>query len=357
MVLNFFSKKSKKQVFGLDIGTQNTKFMSFEEAGPVVSNFIVAPTPDGAFSAGLISDEKVLAQFVQKQLANLSIEDEFSIVLGISGKGMIAKKLDLPEIDDHMIPEFVEIEAEQELFYNRDEMELDYEILEGLNLDKPEAKSLFVVTVLKTVVESYNKILDQNSIPCEVLDTNFGALFNAFESNHTIDESKNYMLLDIGRATMNLIVVVKKQVVFARNINLGGDFFNSSIQKKMSVDYNIAEDLKVSASKEGEAPQDIVSFIQSELNKNFIEELISPYELYNGLFPESPVSEIYLTGGGSQTVGLAPEMANAFNCPIHFLNPFSKIKFPPDLKKYEKDYKMISAVAVGLSLRSFNDKA
>ena len=352
MVLSFFSKKSNKQVFGLDIGTHNTKLMSFNGKESVVSNFIVVPTPDNSFSAGLISDENILSQFIGQQIASLEVEDELSVILGISGKGMIAKKIDIPEIDDHMIPEFVEIEAEQELFYNRDEMELDYEILEGLNFNKPEAKSLFVVTVLKTVVESYNKILEQNAIQCDILDTNFGALFNAFEFNYTLDENKNYMLLDIGKTTTNLIVVLKKQVVFARNINLGGDFFNNLIQKKMSIDYSMAEDLKISASKGGEAPQDIVSLIKSELNKDFVEELISPCELYNGLFPKKPVNEIYITGGGSQTIGLMSEIESAFGCKVHFLNPFKEITFPSGLKKYKEEYKMISSVLVGLSLRS-----
>lgn len=357
MVLSFLKKKSKKQVFGLDIGTQNIKLMSFEADKPSVNNFLVAPTPDNAFSAGLISDEAVLSQFIGQQLASLNIEEELSVNLGVSGKGMIAKKIDIPEIDDHMIPEFVEIEAEQELFYNREEMELDYEILEGLNFNKPEAKSLFVVTVLKTVVESYNKVLEQNAIPCETLDANFGALFNAFEFNYNLDENKNYMLLDIGRTTTNLVVVVKKQVVFARNINLGGDFFNQSMQTKLSIDYGMAEDLKISAGKEGEAPQDIVSLLKSDLNKNFIEELISPYELYNGLFPNHSVSEIYITGGGCLTVGLTSEIENSFNCPVHLLDPFKNIKFPVDLSKQKKEYKMFSAVLAGLTVRSLNDQA
>ena len=355
MVLSFFKKKSKKQVFGLDIGTQNTKLMSFEENQPIVNNFLVVPTPANTFSDGLISDETTLSHFIGQQIATLDIEEELSVNLGISGKGMIAKKIDIPEIDDHMIPEFVEIEAEQELFYNREEMELDYEILEGLNFNKPEAKSLFVVTVLKTVVESYNKILEQNGILCENLDANFGALFNAFEFNYNLEENKNYMLLDVGRTTTNLVVVVKKQVIFARNINLGGDFFNHAIQSRMSVDYNMAEDLKISAGKEGEAPQDIVSLLKTDLNKKFMEELISPYELYNGLFPDHSVNEIYITGGGSQTVGLSSEIEDSFSCPVQFLDPFKNIEFPFNLSKQKKEHKIFSAVLAGLTVRTLSD--
>ena len=339
-------------MFSLDIGTQSTKLMSFEGREPLVNNMLITPTPPNTFSAGLISDETTLSQFIGKQIADMEIEDDLGVILGISGKGMIAKKIDIPEMDNHMIPEFVEIEAEQELFYNREEMTLDYQILEGLNFDKPEARSLFVVTVLNTVVESYNKIIEKNAMNCEILDTNFGALFNAFEFNYTLDESKNYMLLDIGRTTTNLIVVIKNQVVFARNVSLGGDFFNQSIQKKMSVDYSMAEDLKISASKGGEAPKDVAELIESELNNNFIEELISPYELYNGLFPERPINEIYITGGASQTVGLISGIENAFGCSINILDPFKKIQFQSHLKNYEENHKVFSAVLVGLSLRS-----
>ena len=329
--------------------------MAFEGSEPVVSHFSVTPTPANTFTGGLISDEEALSQFVGQQIANLDIEEELGVNLGVSGKGMISKKIDIPEIDDHMIPEFVEIEAEQELFYNREEMELDYDILEGLNFNKPECKSLFVVTVLKTVVESYNKILEKNGILCENLDANFGALFNTFEFNYDLDENKNYMLIDIGKTTSNLVVVVKKQVIFARNIGLGGDFFNNHIQTNMSIDYNMAEDLKISASKEGEAPQDIVSLIQSEINKKFVEELVSPYELYNGLFPNHPINEIYITGGGSQTVGLSHEIQDSFSCPVDFLDPFKKLDFLSELKKQKEKYKMFSAVSVGLSLRSLSD--
>ena len=352
MFLSLFSKKSKKQIFGLDIGTQNTRLMSFEGDQPLVNNFLMTATPSKVFEAGLISDETALSQFIGQQIASLDVEDELSVILGISGKGMIAKKIDIPEMDDHMIPEFVEIEAEQELFYNREEMTLDYAVLEGLNFNKPGAKSLFVVTVLNTVIESYNKVMDKNSMTCKILDTNFGALFNAFEFNYDLSADKNYMVLDIGCTTTNLIVAIKNQVVFARNIYLGGDFFNQAIQKHMSVDYGMAESLKVSASKGEESPEELVSLIKSKLNAAFIEELISPYELYNSLFPGKAIDEIYVTGGGSQTIDLVSGIEKAFNCPVNFLDSFKKIQFVSELKKYREDCKMFSSVLVGLTLRA-----
>ena len=59
-----------------------------------------------------------------------------------------------------------------------------------------------------------------------------------------------------------------------------------------------------------------------------------------------------MTGGGSQTVGLAEAIENSLACPVQFLDPFAKIKFPANLRQHKKAHKIISSVLVGLSLRS-----
>ena len=111
-------------------------------------------------------------------------------------------------------------------------MDLDYEILTGVNFNKPGAQSILVVTVFKNIIESYNSVMRKMGLECEILDTNFAALFNSFEHNESLDEQNNYMVIDIGCASTNLVIVVKNQVVFARNLPFGGDFFNQEIEKK-----------------------------------------------------------------------------------------------------------------------------
>lgn len=358
MLLNLFNKKDK-QFLALDIGSQNTKMMLFQKGKAFVDKMIIKPTPADSYQMGSITNESNLSEFLVQTVAELEIESEVDVIAGISGKGVIAKKIDIniPQMEEAMIPEFVAIEAEQELFYNKEEMELDYEVLEGVNFDKPETQSLLVVTVLKKVIENYNTIIEKSDMDCKILDTNFTALFNSFEYNAGIDKSNIYMVLDIGCLATNLIILVNNQVVFARNLPFGGNFFNQGIVKKMGIDNQEAEELKISASRGEDAPQELSSLISNELNEIFTEELFSCYELYLSLFPKKEVAQVYVTGGASQTLDLVSRLQKKLNVPVNDFNPFQNVKLSSDLQSREEEFKKYSAVVTGLALRSLHDKS
>ena len=355
MLASLFNKKTKRYL-ALDIGSQNTKMIILRPGSAFVERMIMRPTPSDRFQMGSIIDETILCNFLSQSVAELIPEEELNVVTGVSGKGVIAKKIDIPQMEKNMIPEFVEIEAEQELFYNRDEMELDYEILNGVNFNEPEAKSLLVITVLKQIIKNYNNLINKLFTNCQILlDTNFSALFNSFEYNEKLNEDTIYMVLDIGSSSTDLVILIKNQVVFTRNLPLGGDFFNQGIQKKMGVDYQEAEELKISASNGLETPQELASLITNELNETFLEELSSCYELYNSFFPKKDINCVYITGGASQTLGLIPILQNKLGCPVKFFNPFKNIKLSSDLQGQQEEIKLYSAVITGLALRSIND--
>ena len=97
---------------------------------------------------------------------------------------------------------------------------------------------------------------------CEILDTNFAALFNSFEYNEDLDERKSYIVLDIGCSSTNLVILIKNQIVFARNLPIGGEFFNQGIQKKNGhKSIKRLKRLKISASDGQDAPKEMVSLI------------------------------------------------------------------------------------------------
>ena len=351
MAFQFLNLGSQKSVLGLDIGSKNTKIMGLKPVKNVfkVKSFGMTPTPLDTFSSGVISEPEALSDFISKKVAALDTANEgIELILGVSGKGMIAKKLNIPDIEDYMIPEYIEIEAEQELFYNKEEMYLEYQILKNVNADKPDSKSLFAMTVLKKIVESYSKAIPRDLVSCDIIDTNFSALFNIFEYNKDLNSEFIYMVMDIGYSMTNVIVILQNQLVFARTLNLGGDFFTQEIKKALSLDYQSAEDLKLTASQGENSPQDIADLIKKELVQTFLEELVSCYELYLSFYPEKTLSEIYMTGGGSQTLGLAEAVKNQFQVPVKFFNPFQKIRQPSAFTKVDS---LFYSIASGLALR------
>ena len=351
MAFQFLNLGSQKSVLGVDIGSKNTKIIGLKPTKNIfkVKSFGMTPTPPDTFSSGVVADPEALSDFISKKVVVLdTISENIELILGVSGKGMIAKKIDIPEIEDYMIPEYIEIEAEQELFYNKEEMYLEYQILKNINANKPESKSLFAMTVLKKIVESYTNAIPKDLVSCDIIDTNFSALFNIFEYNKDLNSESIYMVVDVGYSMTNVIVICQNQLVFARSLSLGGDFFTQEISKMLSLDYQSAEDLKLTASQGENSPEDIVDLIKKELVQKFLEELVSCYELYLSFYPEKLLNELYLTGGGSQTLGLAEAVKDKFQVPVKFFNPFQKIKKPQEFTKADS---LFFSIAAGLVLR------
>jgi len=351
MPLSFLKTSAKKTVLGVDIGTRNTKIIALkkEKNKPSVSHFAMAQTPDKLFEDGKITDPSKVSDFIAEQIINLDISDEVELVLSVSGKGMIAKKIDIPEMEDYMIPEYVEIESEQELFYNKDEMYLDYQILEGINTGSGNSKSVFVMTILKQMIDNYMDSVPKDLAYCQIIDTNWSALYNIFEYNMDLNPQTNYMVIDSGHTMTNIIVVLRNQLIFTRNISFGGSFFTENIAQKMSLKYEEAESLKIAASKGENSPADLVALLKGELSESFAKEILSCYQLYLSFYPEKDLQEIYITGGNSHTLGLKEALYSKFNLNITPLNSFKQIIPDPEFSKQgTSDF---YSVATGLALR------
>ncbi len=348
MLINLF-KKTKKEYVALDIGSQNTKVASI--SGGSINKFIIEPTPEKLFDAGMILDEKGLSKFLMVCLGNLDITTDIEVITGVSGKGVITKKIEIPYMEEDLIAEHLPFEAEQYLPYEIDEMDLDYEILKDMSSSsKTNDVPILLVAVLKSIVSQYNELFEKSFLNCDILDTNVFALFNVFEKNYDLDEKENYFLIDIGLSTTNVVAIIKNQVVFTRSLPIGGDFYTQEIEKRLNLNYAEAEELKKSVSQEAEHPEHISSAIK-EINPLFSDEIFSGYEFYLSFFPNNKISQIYITGGGSQCLGLLETLNNKFQNSVYRLNPFQNIELGPDVLLDEKVLSSFGAIVAGLSLR------
>ena len=351
MGFNLFGKSSSH--LAVDIGSQYTKFVSVARGKNrkyQIQEFLIKPTPENSFESGKISNLKKLSDFLVEVFSE-AFERENKIVGGVSGKGMIIKKIDIPKMDENLIPEHLSFEAEQYIPYDISEMDLDYEILDSSSKD---SISVLFAAVLKKTVAEYLNLFSESQLNCEILDGNMFALANIFEHNYGIYPDKNLMLCDIRAGCSTLVGVCGGKTVFARSIPVGGDYYTKEIQKNFKVSPQEAEDLKKSAlSGEEDGSREVFDFIQ-KVHSDFCDELKSSYEFYVNFFPENKISEMFVTGGGSQTKGLLKALEESFSLPFTLLDPFQKMDLAPHLKDQEEYLRIYSPVGLGLSLRGLN---
>lgn len=351
-MFNIFSKK-KKQSIAIDIGSHSTKIASYSAATNSLEQIILEITPEKLLDSHSILDAVGLGDFINNCMVLLNSDKDVSVVTGVSGKGVITKKIDMPYDDESLIQEYLSIEAEQYLPYDISDLELDYEILHGLPTTTENATPILLVAVLKNLLGSYEEAFSNSISECQIVDANVFALFNIFEKNYDMNPDKNYLLLDIGFQGSNIVAIINNQVVFTRYIPAGGDFHTHKIKDIMKLSYEEAEDLKKSLNQESNPPQELIKELKETINPLFCEEIFSGYGFYSSFFPDNLTSNIYITGGGSQIPFLTDALQACFNAPVEILNPFARLKLSSGLAEIKTEQlKAFSSVVAGLALRT-----
>lgn len=345
-----FFNKVKKQYIALDIGSQTTKIATYSRQESRIDTLILKPTPPETFDSGDILNEENCSQFINDCLAGIDIESEISAITGVSGKGLITKKIDIPNMDEDMIADHLPFEAEQYLPYEIDEMELHYEILKDLPASVENHTPILLIAILKKLIGKYEEVFFNSLIECDILDANVLALFNIFEKNYELDSNANYLLIDIGFKGSNIVAIINNQVVFTRHLLVGGDFYTHKIKNSLNLNYEEAEDLKKSIDV-ADSAQDVTSLINTEIHPAFCNEVFSGYEFYLSFFPESLVSQIYVTGGGSQVSGLTEALSQKFSAQVEILDTFKNVGLSAELESEREKLHAFSAVVSGLALR------
>ena len=347
MVFNLFKKKNTPAI-ALDIGSQNTKIIKTSSARNQlhIEECQCHPTPPGVFEAGQILDAKKLSDFLAKIIADMHLGDNLNVTTGVSGKGVIVKKIDIPKIEESLIAEHLPFEVEQYIPYDISEMDLDYEILNSEEGTSEEHISILFVAVLKKVVSDINQVFGEAYINCSILDTNIFALANAFEHSYGVRENQNFMICDVGASHTLLVVVSNNQVIFARSLPVGGSFYTKGLHQKLDVSLESAEEMKKDVNLE-----DITAQLEG-LHQEFCDEIYSGYEFYMNFFPNKPISEAFITGGASQTQGLISFLEKKFTLRFRNFNTFQNASMDSDLKNQEQALNPYSAVAMGFALRA-----
>ncbi|RYZ74521.1 MAG: fimbrial assembly protein, partial [Proteobacteria bacterium] len=198
--------------------------------------------------------------------------------------------------------------------------------------------------------------IESAGLSCSVMDISAFALANCFEANYgSLDGT--VALLNIGAGITNLVVLDKGEIIFCRDITIGGGIYTSEISKSMSVSIPEAESLKISASLGQEVPAE-VNNILSNTNEQVVEEIKNSFEFYSATASGAPIQRLYVSGGSIFVPGLVEQLSKSVSAPYEVFDPFLKMSYDPKTftAEYISQIKAISPIAMGLALRKPSEK-
>jgi len=343
------------QVIGLDIGTSSIKMVELKRSGKSFKllKFGMSPLPTGLVEGGEIQDPSVLSSLIFELFSNLGIRKK-NVCTGIFGGAVITKKISMPKIDVKLVGEQIKWEAEQYIPFELSEVNLDFHILR--QSDSHETMDLLLVAAKQDYILRYFEAVETAGLRCSIIDVTGFALANCFEANYGLRNHDTIALINIGGGVSNLVIIDKGEVVFCRDIPIGGGLYNMEISRELGVSPEEAEELKIGASQSEESPPELLN-VMSQTNEMICEEIRNSFEFYMSSNAGPEVSEIFLSGGSANIRQLVEAIATSTGKSCQLFNPLQQVAYNPKdfTPEYISQIQMFLPSVLGLAMRKAGD--
>lgn len=317
--------------------------------------------PPGAVVDGVIHTPEAVEETLKGLLKKLKINPRGRrAALSLGGSSILIKKVQMQIKAAGELAEQVFYEAEQHFQTDMAEIYFDYAELD-LPAGQEGEKSVLLVGARREMVEQYIAAVHAVGMRVGVIECDGFSAANMFEHNYGMAAGL-VALINVGASVTQVSIIGNGQYLYTRDVPLGGEEYSRQIVQLLGVDRDNAEALKVAVSAgTGNVPPELAKLL-GEINEQLVGEVQVTIDYFfqsgDPIARDSGLVGVFLTGGGSRTLGLDAAMAAALSIPVQIVNPFQKLDVNP--KKFKMDYILMQGhlfgVAVGLSLRAMGDK-
>jgi type IV pilus assembly protein PilM len=349
-----------RNLVGLDIGDSSVKVVELRELGKgkgyQLAKLGWEPLSPEAIVDGAIMDSQLVIDTIQRLMQRCRIRTP-QVATALSGHSVIVKRISLPVMSEAELAESIRWEAEQYIPFDIEDVNLDYQILEGSSLSGDGNMDVLLAAAKKDKITDYTSVIGQAGLQPVTVDIATFALQNAFEANYDFEPHHVVALVDIGAAVTSISVLHRGTSVYWRDINIGGNHYNDAIQKELNLSADQAERLKRGEEAEG-IPGERISAIIASVNEDVEAEIQKTIDFFKQISAtDAPLDRLYLTGGTAQVAHLKDSLAQRLGTQAELLNPFRKI--PPSGREpapeLVNEMTLTASVAVGLALRRVGD--
>lgn len=216
-------------------------------------------------------------------------------------------------------------------------------------------QEVIVIAASRLVVDAYLKmarragleVVGLNVEPCAIVEC-FGRLFRRAD-----DASRSILFVDIGSATTQVAISHGNQLVFARNVMIGGRHLDETVAKGLGITTEQARLLRrqCDESKDPAAADELYRLLESPMSQ-ISDEMTQSLRYYESVFRGRSVERAIFVGGQANDRRLCQWIAQRLNVPAQVGDPLVRVRRSdgpeqggPDRRSPQPDW----AVAVGLS--------
>ena len=338
--------RGPRESFGLDVGTSAVKAVQLREraGGYTLAALGSAPLRTSAIADGTIKEPAAVADAIREAVDAAGIKLR-EATIGIAGRELIMKKVQLPEVPAKELRNAVELEAEHHIPFAFDEVFLDYHVAgrhDGV-------MDLIIVAVKKSKVSEYVAVVEAAGLVPSIVDLDGFAVGNQFEVNHVAESRESVALIDMGAAVMKTNVVRGGTPVFVRDIPFGGNQYTQAIADRLRTSFEHAERAKVGEATDI-AWESLVPALEA-VSRDLALEVRRTFDYFSSTSDSERIGRVVLSGGAARLRGLTEYLSATWSIPVEVARPLERIEVEAELTEQAHGAGPALAVAVGLALR------
>ncbi|MBI4457534.1 type IV pilus assembly protein PilM [Candidatus Uhrbacteria bacterium] len=350
----------KVSYLGVDLGIGGAKLVELQnEKGRarLVTYGFTERLPD-AEPASLVDAPRETAELLKKVAQKAKVTTNKAIT-GLPVASVFSSVISIPKGSEKEQRDAIQWQAKKLIPVPLEEMIIDHKIITpaaakgapaAAKKDEPKSLQVLITGASKAMVQKYVTVFKQSGLELISLETEAFALIRSLIGK----DRATSMIVDIGAARTNIIIVENGIPFVTRSLDMGGATLTKAMGKTLNLDLKSAEQMKcdiksVSSIYPGEGLPKIFETVMLPM----VTELQYSLNLYTGQGdgPAKTVEKIILTGGSAILPSLAQYFSSQLNIRTYLGDPWARVVYPDELRSVIEEIGPRYAVAVGLAMR------
>jgi len=344
--------KSKESFTCVDIGSSSIKLLVGEWASGKVSLKKVIVLP---FKKELISGLDESTKF--KILSDLLVKEKIkgTAILCYATFGKVSQTISVAPMPYEEIREAVRWDIIQKKQLDPLSVIFDFIVSDKTYDESSDQKEVYLTYNNKKDISHLEKIFSARKINLLAIENPNFALIHALIKLKTISTDNAYLILDFGSSFLRFIIVQKKQIIFERDLDFGGNILTKNIVDACKLKLEDAEKDKkeygVSVAVTDEKIIEEQKNLQSSLD-NMISKILYSMKYFSYQVTKSKITsyeKVLLTGGGATLKGIKELVGKNVACECEVVDFSDLVKLPGnfDMKGSNNIWPTLNA-AIGL---------
>lgn len=358
--------KLKPEAFGFDISDLSLKIVNLKKRKDKFSLSCFGETllKPGIINGGEIQDEKELSKIIKTAVTKVEgekIKTKY-VIASLPEEKAFLQVIQMPRLSEEDLKSAIIYEAENYIPLPIEKVYLDFQIVTPIQ-NHLNHTDVLIAALPKQTIDPYISCLKSAGLNPIAMEIESLSLARALIKNEVA--ASPYLLIDLGATRTSFIIFSGYCLRFTSSIPISSKGFTEAIAKKMKVDLEEAEDLKInygldSATKEGAKVFESVLPVLTELVEQIKKHLhyYSDHATHEHLLPGAKsVGKIFICGGGANLKNIAEFLSGQLDVFVELGNPWANVSFQNNKTiKMPIEESLKFTTAIGLAVRGVSSK-